>query len=80
MFGLKSKKTAKIKELEERLVSLATKVEENNHDIGEIKGDLADSHKSLEAHLKGLEVVIAELQRRQNALRVALSEGLDNNE
>lgn len=80
MFGLKSKKAAKIKELEERLVALATKVEENNHDIGEIKGDIADSHKTLTAKIQGLGAVITELQRRQNVLRLALSEGLNNNE
>lgn len=79
MFGLKNKKAAKITELEDRLALLAKKVEENNHDIGELKGDV----KQLKARDPFNKVIHDRLERldiRQKALRLALLEATKTDE
>ena len=69
MFGLKNKIKTKLKELEDRIVALATKVEENNHDIGELKGEIKEKDPF---QIRAIELRIEELERRQQALRKAL--------
>lgn len=69
MFGLKNKTAAKINMLEDRLASLARKVEDNNHDIGELKGtikELAQVKPEVVTRLTGRVVL---LEERQSQLR-----------
>lgn len=73
MFGRGKKTKAQITDLEERLVSLAKKIEENNHDIGELRGRVAN----LEGENDNLVKELAAVGERQQAFREALKDVAD---
>lgn len=73
MFGRKKKTDTQIAALEERLVALAKKVEENNHDIGELRGRVAN----LERENDNLIQELAAVGERQQAFREALKDVAD---
>lgn len=76
MFGRKNKTQATIATLQTRLVELAKKVEENNHEIAELKG----AEKRSGVAFKALADKVGELRTRQNALRTALSDAMKNHD
>ena len=74
MFGRKDKKQEQIDVLEARITALASKVAENNHDLGELKGRII----SLEQENENLLKELAAVGERQQTFRMKLIEVADD--
>lgn len=72
MFGLNKKTKARITAMEERVAKNSKLVEEDHADLVELKLAV----KNLEKAIQAIGNKTGELQQRQNALRLALSEGM----
>ncbi|MHA2063157.1 MAG: hypothetical protein ACXABY_02130 [Candidatus Thorarchaeota archaeon] len=73
MFGWKNKRLAlQIEELDRRLEHNSKMIEEDHHDLAELKTLVVE----LKAHIERLHLEVGTLRSRQQALRLALSEAM----